>query len=133
MNKTAKYVVVKPDFYTGTFLKKGTVVELDVNFGDRNCKRGNLKRSDGTEIEPDNLLKGNSEDDSDQKGSKKESDAPSGETLIAESGLEAKHIDSLTQAGLKTVLDVLNHNDLTKIKGIGDVSAKEILEHFSGE
>lgn len=34
----------------------------------------------------------------------------------------------LIKAGLTTVDDVLNHEDLTLVKGIGDATAKEILE-----
>ncbi len=36
--------------------------------------------------------------------------------------------DLLIKAGLTTVDDVLNHEDLTLVKGIGDATAKEILE-----
>jgi len=41
--------------------------------------------------------------------------------------------DILVEAGLTTVEDVLNHDDLTMLKGIGDAMKKNILEFLKSE
>lgn len=46
---------------------------------------------------------------------------------------DCPNYEVLIEAGLTTVDDVLNHDDLTMLKGIGDATAKSIIEFLKSE
>ena len=46
---------------------------------------------------------------------------------LSDAGIEGRALELLNAAGLKTVGDVLGHDDLTEINGIGDATAASIF------